>query len=576
MLEQMRNNKKFKYIAILLLFGSACAALKCIFVSLQMDEEYAISMPYRMLLGDRMFTQIWDPHQTSAFVIQFLIWLYKCLFHTTDGVVIWIRLFGTVIHGIIAYRVYRALCSYLSAEYSFYLGILYFNLLPKGYIMPEFSNMLVWSLTLLLLSLLRLEKRKNLFAAVESGVWMCIMVLAYPSAVILFPFFAWYLWKQETYGRKAACIFAAVCLAGGIAYLAYLFSYMSPSVLLENLQYLMLGNSGHTDAGIAGKLKIYLKGVVYAIGITAAYAFAASLLLLLLKKNKRTKDRYRELSKDEKQITGMYILLFVGIFYQVIHWILGIPRYEMSYVYTVYFVLFGLAGCFAGKLERDARRIVKLWIGSSILMFLAVLMLTDLTIFTSVRYVLPGVVMGIAALLLYSVKVNLNLFTKMARILLLFWCFTAIFIKGWEYRDSEGEMKNITRVGGIVSVGPAKGTFTEYMQSYMQESLYEEMHAYVEPGDKVLILDMGTIGYLFRDVEVASYTTICDPRYNEALLKYWELNPEKYPTVMLVPCWFGELKWNPDSWIMQWIEKEYGAEQVIDGEYFRYYIKRGK
>ena len=67
MLEEICRDKKKKYIVMLLLIGSFLAALKCIFVSLQMDEEYAVSMSYRLLLGDRLFTQIWDPHQTSAF-----------------------------------------------------------------------------------------------------------------------------------------------------------------------------------------------------------------------------------------------------------------------------------------------------------------------------------------------------------------------------------------------------------------------------------------------------------------------------------------------------------------------------
>ena len=66
MLEEICRDKKKKYIVMLLLIGSFLAALKCIFVSLQMDEEYAVSMSYRLLLGDRLFTQIWDPHQTRS------------------------------------------------------------------------------------------------------------------------------------------------------------------------------------------------------------------------------------------------------------------------------------------------------------------------------------------------------------------------------------------------------------------------------------------------------------------------------------------------------------------------------
>ncbi len=77
--EFMRGKKqgtKKNTLRYLLLAGSIAAAIKCIFVSLQMDEEYAISMSYRMLLGDKMLSQIWDPHQTSACFIEIIILRY--------------------------------------------------------------------------------------------------------------------------------------------------------------------------------------------------------------------------------------------------------------------------------------------------------------------------------------------------------------------------------------------------------------------------------------------------------------------------------------------------------------------
>ena len=68
-------------------------------------------------------------------------------------------------------------------------------------------------------------------------------------------------------------------------------------------------------------------------------------------------------------------------------------------------------------------------------------------------------------------------------------------------------------------------------------------------------------------------STICTPTYDEKLLKYWEQNPQKYPNVVVVSCWFGELKVAEDSWIMQWLETEFRADTVIDGQYYRYYLK---
>lgn len=568
----LKKERRIRIFCILLLAGTFCAAIKSIFVSLQVDEEYAISMAYRMLQGDRMLTQIWDPHQTSAFLIEFFMWMYIKIFQTTSGVVIWLRLCGTMIHGMIAFYMFRILKHYLIVEYSFCLAILYFNLSPKGYVTPEFSNMLVWSFTLLLLGLFYLDKQKNCMAAVVCGFWMCIMVLSYPSAILLFPFALWYLWKREDYGRKSAVIFAGVCLAGGCSYLAYLFNYMTLGELFDNIHYMLIGNSGHTEAGVVGRITAYLKESGLAVLISAFYgAVSLFLMITFLKSKKCSKQQMQD--KQERRVLAVYLLLFTALGCQVVHWILMQWEYEYSYIYNFYFILMGIAYYMAGKLEEELRRIIRLWLGGSALMFLSVLALTDLTIFTSVRYVLPGVIMGIVALLSYSEIRAPVVYKKCAGALLLLWCFTAIFVKCWEYPAYESRMQNITCVRGIVSEGPAKGLLTEYMQSYIQESNYVEMHQYVNPGDKILILDMGTISYLFQKAEVASYTTICDPRYNDVLLKYWELNPQKYPNVIAVQCWYGDLRWNPESWIMQWIENSFGATQVIDGKYFRYYIR---
>lgn len=147
--QKTQKNKSQRILCILLLAGSFFAAMKCIFIGYQMDEGYAITLSYRMLLGDKMFTQIWDPHQTSAFFSGFLIWIYMTIFRTTAGVAIFLRICGTIIHGALSYGVFKVLRRFLSGENSFYLGILYFNLLPKGYVTPEFSNLLIWFLTLL-------------------------------------------------------------------------------------------------------------------------------------------------------------------------------------------------------------------------------------------------------------------------------------------------------------------------------------------------------------------------------------------------------------------------------------------
>ena len=51
----------------LLLAASIVATVKIIFFGFDIDEQYAVSMAYRLVQGDRMFLEMWEPHQTSAF-----------------------------------------------------------------------------------------------------------------------------------------------------------------------------------------------------------------------------------------------------------------------------------------------------------------------------------------------------------------------------------------------------------------------------------------------------------------------------------------------------------------------------
>ncbi|MCM1056264.1 MAG: hypothetical protein NC517_01460 [Firmicutes bacterium] len=131
-------------------------------------------------------------------------------------------------------------------------------------------------------------------------------------------------------------------------------------------------------------------------------------------------------------------------------------------------------------------------------------------------------------------------------------------------------------IRGIVRSGPAKGIVSTYIGPYIMNATLEEWRQNIEPGDRILLVGsdiVSTLGYLYENTEVCVDSTISTPTYNEKLQRYWEKNPEKYPNVVVVDCWYGELNVAGDSWIMQWLENEFRADRVIDGKYWRYYLK---
>lgn len=61
----------------LLLAASIVATVKIIFFGFDIDEQYAVSMAYRLVQGDRMFLEMWEA--SSDFRVLFCCLFYGCI-----------------------------------------------------------------------------------------------------------------------------------------------------------------------------------------------------------------------------------------------------------------------------------------------------------------------------------------------------------------------------------------------------------------------------------------------------------------------------------------------------------------
>ena len=52
--------------AALLCLVCAAVMVRSAFVGLEIDEEYALSLGFRLVSGDRLFYSMWEPHQLSS------------------------------------------------------------------------------------------------------------------------------------------------------------------------------------------------------------------------------------------------------------------------------------------------------------------------------------------------------------------------------------------------------------------------------------------------------------------------------------------------------------------------------
>ena len=58
----------WRIIQISLLLLTIAGMVKAVFVSLDIDESYAVSEAYRLISGDKLLYDMWEPHQFSALI----------------------------------------------------------------------------------------------------------------------------------------------------------------------------------------------------------------------------------------------------------------------------------------------------------------------------------------------------------------------------------------------------------------------------------------------------------------------------------------------------------------------------
>ena len=69
---------------------------KSVYVSADIDESYAFTMAVRIAGGERMFIDLWEPHQMSAFLYAPLVWIYKSIAGNLDGALVFMRFMGVL------------------------------------------------------------------------------------------------------------------------------------------------------------------------------------------------------------------------------------------------------------------------------------------------------------------------------------------------------------------------------------------------------------------------------------------------------------------------------------------------
>ena len=272
MQEQHKRKRQEKWIFGILILGSILVNIKKILTSFDVDVEYALAMSYRMVKGDKMFLQMWEPHQTSAFLTTAFMWLYLKLFHTTTGIAIYMNLVGVLLKWTTTVVLYRTLRKYADRRVLLCMCIFFFTVNPKDILMPEFSNMQLWFSVLLFCSLFQYirnqEKKGWLLLA---GLFLCLEILAYPSCVMVYFGILLCLMLYARNKRTDILLLTGECIAGGSLYILYFALHMGIGELWSNLREIALGDESHGGVALT-KWSGYGRDAAEILAVVVLYA----------------------------------------------------------------------------------------------------------------------------------------------------------------------------------------------------------------------------------------------------------------------------------------------------------------
>lgn len=573
---------------------SALAAVKTIWISLDIDESYALAVAYRLATGERLFSDLWESHQLGGIVLAPFLWLYLKLAGTTTYLVIYSRVAGTLIHILTGIFLYKTAVNVgkISEPFSALLFFLHVNFLPKWVQCPEFELQQYWFVLLIFLCFYRYyqgeRKRRGYLAA--SGVLLVGQMFSYPSLIFLYPVYLTgiircgkeYAEKKKTPGE--ALWFTAGSALTGILFLAYLGSYMTPEKFLRYVSYIFQDES-HTLVSTAVKWKIFgaqFLEILLPLCIVLGISSAAGIVLA----------RWRQKRKWICYALPISFLLLGGL--QAAGCLFGDEN--QFYMLWRFFAVsaLGIWMCLVEKTEEN-RRCLWFGIAPGFVTLVSVLVMTNMDVNTSMAKMYIGVIA--TAWMLgkhYETKEEAPDMPVSAR----------GTVKVWNVRETEVWEKCLLwagmllflaglsvcklvqmRVSGCgeitvlapmrrMEAGPAKGVYmVEDTASVLQDD-YRVLTAELKKEDKLLYVGSENIVYLWTDAQIATPSTQGTNAYNEMFIRYYEEHPEKTPTVIALDKELGE---NPAYYnspqnhiLYEWMEQA-GYREVLDAPYMKLY-----
>ena len=517
-----------------LLFALLCAAslvvmARSAFVGLEIDEEYALSLGYRLVSGDRLFYSMWEPHQLSSLPAAALLAVFIGITGGTTGVLVFFRLVVLVCKAGMSYVFYREFRRDLGRPAALLAALVLFAFVPKWFLGPDYTGQQFhWTLAAFLcLHHYVTRGCRQLWLVPLGAVCACFGYLAFPQSAAAFAV----LWvgmlilgkRRGEPKARGAWVLLGSCAVCGAAFLVYALSGVGFSIplLLDRLTLILHDpqynfTTAERMALLAGQALTVARSLLWPVLASAALSAA----LYLIKRQPITAGRLlnfwaalaavqcllravKDGSLDERQFVPVVVLAGAWAFWQ------GRGRPGNAELFWLGY-LPGLAA------------------------YAMILRSTLLGLAPTFMYLTWPAVCGMLALVNHADDAKarraegmLCLAAMLAFLLVCrVWC---VQTTGWKAADvTDTPLVRIT-------TGPAKGIYADAKAADMQECLCEALQPYAGQPILQAIGEQHGLGFLMADgtLQVAQASVISgtdsDPRFE----LYYADVPDKKPRVIL-------------------------------------------
>ncbi len=520
--------------------AGACAfsTVKLLILGLNVDEEYAVTMGWRIAGGEHMFTELWEPHQTSAFVCAALIRLHTAMAGSINGMVLFLRCCGMFIGIAVSVYVWRTMRRFSDEATGVLCGLIAFAALPKMTLIPEFSNLLYWGSLCCIMSLLRyqIQLKHDVagFCVVIGACFMCVCVLAYPSSLIAFVCILFCL--HRLYGRDhkySVPIFITTCIIIGSVYLIYFLAKVAPGGFAYGVRQMMTDGT-HSDTALQ-KLAFYGREVLTWLPILGGLAVGTGIVCVTARR------------KSLRFACG--VLTAGSLLYQIVYWFVGDHPYLMTpmlFYYTAYVTgLIFLVRRIKDRLAEGTAlsytpERVGLLLGMlpSAAFWLSAMLLTNTGLRPTGAFLIPGVIVSIGMAGGGAAaegkegaaprKTRNALFAVGALFLL-----TLMISRCWFVYENHGYKADIFFVKQKALSGTARNIYCRYLDGYDYNTAAELLGQYGSSEESLLVAAPHSLWYTLSPCKVGTYSTISTPVFDHRLTEYWEAFPDRYPDYVI-------------------------------------------